>query len=74
MTISNGTDKKKLTLYPPARPSSDVETPLWMDLEEEKGTQPLLKIERALTFKNEIEDDTICSFISDPMSVTKNAY
>ena len=45
-----------------------------MDLEEDEGTQPLLTIGRALTFKTETEDDTICNFISEPMSVTKNRY
>ena len=45
-----------------------------MDLEKEKGTQPLLKIGRALTFKNETKYDTICSFISELMSVTKHSY
>ena len=45
-----------------------------MDLEEEEGTQALLKIGRALTFKIETEDATICSFISEPMYVTRKAY
>ena len=38
MTISDGTETKNLTLYHPARPSLEAETPLWMELEEEEGT------------------------------------
>ena len=47
-----------MTLYPPSRPILEVETPLWMDMEEEEGIQPLLMIGKALTFKDETEDDT----------------
>ena len=45
-----------------------------MDLEEEEGTQPLMMIGRALALKTETGDVTICSFISEPMSVTRQAY
>ena len=45
-----------------------------MDLEEEEDIHPLLTIGRALTFKTETEDDTICNFISELTSVTKRAY
>ena len=45
-----------------------------MDLEEDEGTQPLLTIGRALTFKIETEGETICNFISEPMSVIRQAY
>ena len=68
------TDKKSVTLYHPIKPSLDVETPLWVDLEEEESTHPLLTIGRALNFKNETEDDTINSFISDSMTITQHAY
>ena len=54
MTILDGNDTKILTLYPPARPSLEDETPVWMDLEEEEGVQPLLTIGKELTFKYEI--------------------
>ena len=74
MTISDGIETKKLTLYPLARPSLEVETPLWMELEEEEGIQPLLTIGKALTFKDETEDDAINSFISEPTSVNKQIY
>ena len=74
MTISDGTETKNLTLYPPARPRLEVETPLWMDPEEEEGVQPLLTIGKALTFKDETEYDSINNFISEPTSVNKKIY
>ena len=74
MTISDGTETKNLTLYPLARPSLESETPLWMELEEEEGVQPLLTIGKDLTFKDETEDDAINNFISEPTSVNKEVY
>ena len=75
MTISDGMDTKNLTLYPPARPSLEADTSLWIEQEEEEEeVQPLLTIGRALTFKNETEDDTIINFISEPTSVNREAY
>ena len=74
MTISDGSTIKNMTLYPPAKPSIDDETLLWMELEQEEDIQPLLTIGKSLTFKIETEDDTICNFIIEPMSVTKRAY
>ena len=46
--IYDGISNINITLYPPARPSSDAKIPLLMDLEEEEGTQPLLTIGRDL--------------------------
>ena len=63
-----------MILYPPTIPISDIEIPLWMDLKEEEGTQPLLMIGRPLTFKTKTQKDTICNFISEPTSVTRQAY
>ena len=74
MTISNGTNTKILVLYPPTQPNLEVGTPLWMDLEQEEGVQPLLTMGKALTFKDETEDDTINSFINEPTSVIKHVY
>ena len=45
-----------------------------MEPEEEEGVQPLLTIGKALTFKNETEDDAINNFISEPTSVNKEFY
>ena len=74
MTISDGTETKKLTLYPPSQPSLEYETPLWMEIEEEGGVQPLLTIGKALNFKDETEDDAINNFISEPTFVNKQIY
>ena len=74
MTISDGTETKNLTLYPPARPSLEAKTSFCMDPEDEEGVQPLLTIGKALTFKDETEDDDINNFISEPASVNKKVY
>ena len=74
MPISDGSTIKNMNLYTLAKPILDAKTSLWMDLEEEEDIQPLLTIGRALTFKIETEDDTICNFISEPTSVTKRSY
>ena len=74
MTISDGTEINNLNLYPPSRLSSEAKTILWMELEEEEGVQPLLTIGKALTFKDETEDDAINSFISKPTSINKQIY
>ena len=74
MTISDGTKINNLTLYPLARPSLEAETPLWMEPEEEEGVQPLVTIGKALTFKDETEDDAINNFISEPTYVNKKIY
>ena len=74
MAISDGTETKNLTLYPPDRPSLEDENPLWMELEEEEGIQPLLTIGNALNFKDETEDNAINNFISEHTSVNKQIY
>ena len=74
MTISDGTEIKNLTLYPPAQPSLEAETLLWMDPEEEEGVQPLLTIGKALNFKDETEDNAINNFINEPTFFNKNIY
>jgi hypothetical protein len=73
MTISDGYDTKKLTLYPHATPSVEPENSLWMDIEDERAL-PVLTIGKALSFKDEIEDELINIFISDPPVVTPNTY
>ena len=51
MNISDGTETKILTLYPPALPSLEAETSLWIEPEEEEDVSPLLTIGKALNFK-----------------------
>jgi hypothetical protein len=58
MTISDGYDTKKLTLYPHATPSAEPENSLWMDTEAESAL-PVLTIGKALSFKDETEDELI---------------
>ena len=74
MTISEGTETKNITLYPLAWPSIEAEIPLWMDLEEEEHVQPLLTIGKALTFKDETDDYSINSFITNPTYINKKIY
>jgi hypothetical protein len=73
MTIFDGYDTKKLTLYPHAKPSVEPANYLWMDLEDESAL-PMLPTERSLSFKGETEDEIINRFISDPFIVTQNMY
>ena len=81
MLISNGSSKKSLVLYPPARPSLVAcpketleECPLWADYEEEyEVVRPIITIGKALLFQNETEDETINTFISCPNSTPQSA-
>jgi hypothetical protein len=73
MTIFDGYDTKKLTLYPHATPSVEPGNSLWMDIEDE-STLPMLTIGKSLSFKDETEDEIINSFISDPSTITPNTY
>jgi hypothetical protein len=69
MTMSDGYDTKKLTLYPHATPNMELENSLWIDTEDE-SVLPVLTIGKALSFKDNIEDELINYFIYDPSSVT----
>ena len=69
MTISDGYNTKKLTLYPHATPSAEPENSLWMDTEAESALL-VLTIGKALIFKDEMEDELINCFICDPSTVT----
>jgi hypothetical protein len=73
MTISDGYDTKKLTLYPHATPSAEPENSLWMDTEAESAL-PVLTIGKALSFKDETEDELINYFICDPSVVTQHTH
>ena len=73
MTISDGYDTKKLTLYPHATPSAEPKNSLWMDTEAESAL-PVLTIGKALSFKDEIEDELINYFICDPSTVTQHTH
>jgi hypothetical protein len=73
MTISDGYDTKKLTLYPLATPSVKPKNSLWMNIEDESAL-PVLTIGKSLSFKDKTEDELLNSFISDPFVVTPNTY
>jgi hypothetical protein len=65
MTISHVTSKKQLTLYPPAKPNIDLETPLWDDKEysdEEGESHQVLSIDQYLTIREKIEDDYFMTY------------
>jgi hypothetical protein len=73
MTISDGYDTKKLTLYPHATPSVEPEKSLWLDTEAENDL-PVLTIGKALSFKDDTEDELINCFICDPFVVTQHTH
>jgi hypothetical protein len=73
MTIFDGCDTKKLTLYPHATPSAEPENSLWMDTEDGSAL-PVLTIGKAMSFKDEKEDELINCFICDPSVVTQNTH
>jgi hypothetical protein len=73
MTISDGYNTKKLTLYPHATPSAEPENSLWMDTEDESAL-PVLTIGKSLSFKDETEDELINCFICDSSVVTWNTH
>ena len=58
MTISDGYDTKKLTLYPHATPSAEPENSLWMDIEDESAL-PVLTIGKDPSFKDDTKDELI---------------
>jgi len=57
-------------MYPPSKLSEYLESPIWDELEpEENSVQQILTLGKALCFKDETKDDTISSFINNPLSV-----
>jgi hypothetical protein len=69
MTIYDGYDTKKLTLYPHVTPSAKPKNSLWMDTEAESAL-PMLTIGKASSFKDETKDELINYFICEPSVVT----
>jgi hypothetical protein len=66
MTISHKNSTKKLTLYPPAKPSLDLEKSSWIEYSDEEPTLSMLTLEKESTFKHATEDDFICAYIAHP--------
>ena len=77
MVISNGGDTKNLIMYAPIEQSSSKGSGLTLlckssplkGMEIDEEIRPILTISEALFFNNEMEDDTINTFISDSDSV-----
>ncbi len=61
--------QKKLTMYPHATPSAEPGNSLWMDTDDGSAL-PVLTIGKALSFKDETEDELINCFIFYPLVVT----
>lgn len=67
MTITNGTSKKKLTLYLPTKPLMDIEEPIWGE-EEDSMAQTIhlvLNIDMALALRPPEEDTMIYNFLQN---------
>jgi len=67
MTISHGTSTKKVTLYPPSKPSIYLEKPLWVDGEDsdqERESHQVLSIDQYLAIRDKTKDGEINNFIA----------
>ena len=73
MTISNGYENKKLTLYPHATPLINNDNSVWVDFDDQL-TQPILTIGQALSLKDATEDEVINNFICEPSFVTPETH
>lgn len=73
MTISNGCETKKLTLYPHATPMTNNDNSIWLDYDND-AAQPILTIRQALSLKDTTEDEVINNFICEPSSVTAKTH
>ena len=68
MRISHGNAVNELTLYPPAKPTTQQEFPLWTSEEEPKQadqTLHLYMIEQSLIVKQPTEGDLIIHFLTN---------
>ena len=52
ITITHGSFKKQLTLYPPSKPYSNFEYPFWVGKEGYDPILPILTIEKYLSLKS----------------------
>ena len=75
MTIFHGTSTNQLTLYPPAKPNIDFETPLWDDKEYsdvEGEFHQVLSIDQYLAIREKTKDDKINDFITSSSSINSH--
>jgi hypothetical protein len=69
MIISHGTERKQITLYPPAQKPSVIDQLPWLDetkQQQEEVIQPILSINQAFDFREENNEDLLDYFISEP--------
>ena len=62
MTISHGTERKQITMYPPAQTPSVIDQFPWLDetkQQQEDAIQPILSINQAFDFKEENNEDLL---------------
>jgi hypothetical protein len=72
MTISHGNLNKNITLYPPTKPISDQEIPMWVGdgYNDDEYIQQFIIVDLSFSFKDKIDDYLNCNFIIDPDSHT----
>ena len=69
MIISHGTERKQITLYPPAQKPSIIDQLPWLDeidQQQEEVIQPILSINQAFDFREENNEYLLDCFISEP--------
>jgi hypothetical protein len=69
MIISHGTERKRITLYPPAQKPFVIDQLPWLDetkQQQEEVIQPILSINQAFDFREENNEDLLDYFIYEP--------
>jgi hypothetical protein len=69
MIISHGTERKQITLYPPAQKPYIIDQLPWLDetkKQHEEVIQTILSINHAFDFREENNEDLLDYFISEP--------
>jgi hypothetical protein len=69
MIISHGTERKQITLYPPAQKPYVIDQLPWLDetkQQQEEVIQLILSINQAFDFREENNEDLLDCFISEP--------
>jgi hypothetical protein len=67
MTITHGTKTKQITLYPPTRPTTELECTQWLDEDNnDEVFQPILTIAQAMSLKENTDENLINHCITNP--------
>jgi len=74
MRISNGTQSKKLILFPPAQPTTEF--PLWLDnpYGEEECTQPFLTLKQVKGVEEKTKEKILILFLADTECIEYPQY